>query len=78
MSPFVVRALQPEAPATLAAAASQRRATRDPQGGLELGLDRQRAGGWAFVQTLAWSIDTVVWAEMIEVARWLRDAYRRA
>jgi len=44
----------------------------------ELGLDRQRACGWAFVQTLAWSIDTVVWAEMIEVARWLRDAYRRA
>src|SRR5262249_11658592 len=41
----------------------------------ELGLDRQRACGWAFVQTLAWSIDTV-WAEMIEVARWLREAYR--
>jgi streptomycin 6-kinase len=39
----------------------------------ELGLDRERARGWTFVQTLAWSIDTVVWAEMIEIARWLRD-----
>jgi hypothetical protein len=39
----------------------------------ELALDRERACGWAFVQTLAWSIDTVVWSEMIEVARWLRD-----
>jgi len=42
----------------------------------ELGLSRQRACGWAFVQTLAWSIETTVWEEMIEVARWLRDAYR--
>jgi streptomycin 6-kinase len=42
----------------------------------ELGLDRQRACGWAFAQTLAWSIDTTVWKEMIEVARWLRDEYR--
>jgi hypothetical protein len=24
-----------------------------------------------FVQTLAWSIDTVVWTEMVEIARWL-------
>jgi streptomycin 6-kinase len=39
----------------------------------ELALDRDRACGWAFVQTLAWSIDTVVWPEMIEIARWLRD-----
>jgi streptomycin 6-kinase len=38
----------------------------------ELRLDRHRACAWTFVQTLAWSIDTVVWAEMVEVARWLR------
>jgi hypothetical protein len=24
------------------------------------------------VQTLAWSIDTVVWTEMVEIAHWLR------
>jgi streptomycin 6-kinase len=42
----------------------------------ELRLDRRRACGWTFVQTLAWSIDeTQVWAEMIEIARWLRDAW---
>ena len=41
----------------------------------ELGLDRQRACGWTFVQTLAWSIEkSVVWAEMIEIAGWLLDA----
>jgi len=40
-----------------------------------LGLDRQRACGWTFVQTLAWSIEeSVVWAEMIEIAGWLLDA----
>jgi streptomycin 6-kinase len=38
----------------------------------ELRLDRRRACGWTFVQTLAWSIDTVVWTEMLETARWLR------
>lgn len=38
----------------------------------ELRLDRRRACGWTFVQTLAWSIDTGVWSEMVEVARWLR------
>jgi streptomycin 6-kinase len=38
----------------------------------ELRLDRRRACGWTFVQTLAWSIDTVVWTEMVEIARWLR------
>jgi streptomycin 6-kinase len=37
----------------------------------ELGLDRRRACGWTLVQTLAWSIDTVVWTEMVEIARWL-------
>jgi streptomycin 6-kinase len=42
----------------------------------ELALDRRRASGWAFVQTLAWSIeDTFVWTEMIEIAGWLRDAW---
>ena len=42
----------------------------------ELRLDRQRACGWTFVQTLAWSIDeTEVWAEMIEIGRWLRDTW---
>ena len=35
----------------------------------------ERARGWAFVQTLAWTIDeTVVWPEMIEIAGWLLDA----
>jgi streptomycin 6-kinase len=38
----------------------------------ELALDRRRVCGWTFVQTLAWSIDTVVWTEMVEIARWLR------
>jgi streptomycin 6-kinase len=40
-----------------------------------LALDRDRACGWAFVQTLAWGIEeSVVWPEMIEIARWLLDA----
>jgi streptomycin 6-kinase len=45
----------------------------------ELGLDRRRAAGWAFVQTLAWSIDPdgSVWTEMFEIARWLRDERAR-
>jgi streptomycin 6-kinase len=38
----------------------------------ELRLDRHRACGWTFAQTLAWSIDTVVWTDMVEIARWLR------
>jgi streptomycin 6-kinase len=42
----------------------------------ELRLDRRRACGWAFVQTLAWSIeDTWVWPEMIEVAGWLEHEW---
>jgi streptomycin 6-kinase len=41
----------------------------------ELRLDRRRACGWTFVQTLAWSIDTVVWTEMVEIARWLRTEW---
>jgi streptomycin 6-kinase len=42
----------------------------------ELGLDRERACGWAVVQTLAWSIenDGCFWPEMVEIARWLLDA----
>jgi len=37
-----------------------------------LALDRERARGWAFVQTLAWSIEeTCVWPEMIEIAGWM-------
>ena len=43
----------------------------------ELGLDRRRACGWTFVQTLAWSIDTVVWIEMIEISRWLLAEWSR-
>ena len=44
----------------------------------ELRLDRRRACGWTFVQTLAWSIeDTGVWTEMIEVARWLHDEWAK-
>src|SRR5262249_18212741 len=37
----------------------------------ELRLDPRRTCGWTFVPPLAWSIDTVVWTEMIEIARWL-------
>ena len=45
----------------------------------ELGLNRERACGWAFIQTLAWGIenDGFVWTEMIEIARWLLDARAR-
>jgi streptomycin 6-kinase len=42
----------------------------------ELARDCRRAAGWAFVQTLAWSIeDTCVWTEMIEIANWLHGAW---
>jgi streptomycin 6-kinase len=44
----------------------------------ELRLDRRRVCGWAFVQTLAWTIDeTDVWVEMIEIARWLCDGWMK-
>jgi streptomycin 6-kinase len=44
----------------------------------ELALDRRRVSGWTFVQTLAWSIDeTIVWPEMIEIARWLLEEWAR-
>ena len=40
----------------------------------ELGLDRERASRWAFVQTLAWSIDSkTIWREMVDAARWLLE-----
>lgn len=39
----------------------------------ELGLDRDRARGWAIAQTIAWSFDSV-FAEHAEVARWLLEA----
>ena len=45
----------------------------------DLGLDRDRARRWAFVQTLAWSVNTaadepVFFARQLEVARWLFEA----
>ena len=40
----------------------------------ELGLDRERARGWALGQTLAWAFDgTAVRANHVETARWLTD-----
>ena len=43
----------------------------------DLGLDRERARMWSFVQTLAWGVDEdendVLW-EHVEVARWILDA----
>ena len=39
----------------------------------ELGLDRERARGWAFAQTLAWGIGH---ENHVEVARWLVEAGR--
>jgi streptomycin 6-kinase len=37
----------------------------------ELGLDRERARGWAVAQTVAWGVDV---PEHLEVARWLLEA----
>jgi streptomycin 6-kinase len=40
----------------------------------ELGLDRDRARGWAFSQTLAWSHEDGLFdVDVIEVARWIFD-----
>ena len=43
----------------------------------DLGLDRERARLWSFVQTLAWGVDEdeneVLW-EHVEVASWILDA----
>ena len=41
----------------------------------ELGLDRERARGWALAQTLAWAwTDDVPHPHHVEVARWLLQA----
>jgi streptomycin 6-kinase len=40
----------------------------------ELGLDRDRARGWALAQTVAWSLDGEYLPRHVETARWLLDA----
>jgi streptomycin 6-kinase len=40
----------------------------------DLGLDRERARGWALAQTLAWSFDSEYLPKHAETARWLLDA----
>ena len=40
----------------------------------ELGLDRERARGWAIGQTIAWSFDGDFHATHAETARWLLEA----
>jgi streptomycin 6-kinase len=40
----------------------------------ELGLDRERARGWAIGQTLAWSFDSEYHATHVETVRWLLEA----
>jgi streptomycin 6-kinase len=40
----------------------------------ELGLDRERARGWAIGQTVAWSVDSSYHATHIETVRWLVEA----
>jgi streptomycin 6-kinase len=40
----------------------------------ELGLDRERARGWAIGQTIAWAIDSDYHALHAETARWLLEA----
>jgi streptomycin 6-kinase len=40
----------------------------------ELGLDRERARGWAIGQTIAWSFDGDFHTAHAEVARWLLEA----
>jgi streptomycin 6-kinase len=42
----------------------------------ELGLDRERARGWAIGQTIAWSFDREFHASHLETARWLLQAGR--
>jgi streptomycin 6-kinase len=41
-----------------------------------LGLDRERARGWAIGQTIAWSFDSELHATHLETARWLLQAGR--
>jgi streptomycin 6-kinase len=40
----------------------------------ELGLDRERARGWAIGQTIAWAVDSDFHAMHAETARWLLEA----
>jgi streptomycin 6-kinase len=40
----------------------------------ELGLDRERAQGWAIGQTIAWAVDSDFHALHAETARWLLEA----
>jgi streptomycin 6-kinase len=40
----------------------------------DLGLDRERARGWAIGQTLAWSFDSEYHATHVETVRWLLEA----
>ena len=40
----------------------------------ELGLDRDRARGWAIGQTLAWAYESVWLADHVDVVRWLLEA----
>ena len=40
----------------------------------ELGLNRERARGWAVAQTVAWSFDSDVLPHHVETTRWLLDA----
>jgi streptomycin 6-kinase len=42
----------------------------------ELGLDRERARGWAIGQTVAWSFGGAYQSRHIETARWLLEAGR--
>jgi streptomycin 6-kinase len=41
-----------------------------------LGLDRERARGWAIGQTIAWSFDSEFHPTHLETARWLLQAGR--
>jgi len=40
----------------------------------ELGLDRERARGWAIGQTLAWAYDVEWHEDHLDVVRWLLEA----
>ena len=40
----------------------------------ELGLDRERARGWTFGQTIAWSVGSEYHQTHVETARWLVEA----
>jgi streptomycin 6-kinase len=42
----------------------------------ELGLDRERARGWAIGQTIAWSFGSEFHLSHLETARWLLQAQR--